>query len=377
MNVIDEELAKNNEHFWLEMTKQGTLRYCHEMLKLSLEFQKERPDVVGYYEHLESLDDKILSYMDMVNELHKQGRFYEIQAKDSPFPSDLHGYIHDNYSKGQRGSFQPNHLMCKLAVLRDEVNKLCYEFLIEYDIFETDVEIYFGIKAVSDSWNTTPHFQNKVLGDWRLVREMGAYDRDKHRFKMTNNGNNGTFWPFWWRLEMDCKESLVDAVQIIAKFYRDYKKSLKLNDAAHPRFNNVASEIVNSLVTEDDYNNLIKKIKKDFNDNISILFEQTLNKCVEEGLLEERYIEGKKYFCTKRVVKPLCIMRSFFDRQINKTFGDKRIPIGALSKVILDKHGRMINSSNWRKSIDQIWDNYEWAKEKISEWFPDTGEEEK
>ena len=383
MNITDEELANNNERFWLEMTKQGTLRYCHEMLKLSIEFQKKRRDVIGYYEHLESLDDKILSYMDMVNEFHKQGRFYEIQAKDSPFPSDLHGYIHDNYSEGKRGSFQANHLMCKLAVLRDEDNKFCYEFLIEYDIFETDVEIYFGVKAISDSWNTTPAFQNKVLGDWGIVREMGAYKRNKHRFKMTNNSNNGTFWPFWWRLGMDCKEELADSIQIIKKFYTDYKKYLELEDAIRPKFDRVSNEVLNSLTSEVDYIDLIKKIKEDYNENVSNSFEDVLNKCVEEGFLEEHNRTGKRYFCKVTKAKIICIIRKFFqlaslngekwqDSEHRENWFNRHTPINALSKVILDKNGNVINLSNWRKDTnDQLYEQYKQAQEILERWIPD------
>lgn len=372
--ITTDNITQNNEQFWLEMTKQSTLKYCHEMLKLSIEFQKVRNIDLDYQDHLKSIDDKILAYMDKAYECNKQQRWHEITPKDSPFPKDLYGCIHEKYiDNDDSGSFRPNHLMCKLAVLRDDVNKLHYEFLIEYNIFETDVEIYFGVKAVSDSWDTTPEFQQTVINQWKEVKGQGTYKRSEHRFKITNNGNNGTFWPFWWRMSMDCKEELLDSIQITKKFYNDYKKFLNLTDVIHPKFKIIERELANSLLSEKDYGDLIKQLSTDFGEEFIVAFNRVINQCVKKGIIKRYNGKGIKYFCNGPTIKIVCILRVFFQAAslYNSDWHNNRTPIEALSKVILDKHGRIINQANWRKHIEQLEDRYSDSIRFLKELFPD------
>lgn len=369
-NLEDESIIENNERFWLQMTKKGTLQYCHEMLKLSVDFQlKKKPDT-PYEEHLCSIDNQILEYMDYVVKCTHEKTWSSICAEASPFPYDLHAYIH---GKTPEGKFQPNHLMCKLAALRDEDNKLVYEFLIEYDIFETDVEIYFGVKAVSDSWVTTPTFQEHVLQQWEIVKEAGSYKRNLHRFKMTNNGNNGTFWPFWWRLGMDCKEELSDAIEIIRKFYNDYKKALLLDDIVSPRFDIIKDEVENSLRASKDYEDLLKCIKEDFNQKAMDYFETLIDCCIDAGFIRRNESVEKMFICMKSSAKIVCILKVFFYTMT--WIQDDRKPCGYtptsfLSKVFLDKKGRTIKKKTWQITENSALTSWDEAKKTLKAWFP-------
>lgn len=371
MKAETESMRERNEHFWLEMTKKSTLVFCHEMLKVSEVFQIKRPADVEYNTYLESIDNEILKFVDLLNEYDSKGRWDEISKDDSPFPSDLYGYIHEYNTDG--GWFQPKHLMCKLAGLRDEVNKINYEFLIEYDILSPDVEIYFGVKAISDDWESTDEFKNIVIEHWRLVHS-GRYKRHTHRFKMTNNVNHGTFWPFWWRIGLECKEELADALKYLETFYRDYKNILNLRDLWRPKFNRIAINVANSLLSNEDYDDLMSQIARDYNEETSRRFERLLNESLNAGLIIENNLNGKRFNCVGSTVKMVCIIRGFFTMTAfskKKEWEDKHTPIGQIEKIILDKTGRIINESYWRKNTDQMHDQWVSALNTLEVLFPD------
>ena len=96
MSTDYKELEELNSNFWLEMTKEGTLHYCHEMLKLSRDFANSRPDDRPFEEHIISLDESILNYMDKVHTYTHSKKLKKITEKDSPFPADLKGFIHEH-----------------------------------------------------------------------------------------------------------------------------------------------------------------------------------------------------------------------------------------------------------------------------------------
>lgn len=198
-----------NHKYWKEMTVKSTLNYCKEMLRLS----SNPYDVVSE----EDFDQRCETYVRKVIEYDR-----EKTLKDhldelyglSPFPDDIRGYIHE-YSSDR--IFQPKHLMCKLSYLR--VNGITFEFLLEYGILQSDVEIYYGIKAISDDVKTTEDFAAKVmsLSDcWfeyirSLTKVRGRTAGFCLRHKFTNNISDGTFWISWVRVES--KDTIGDAIR--------------------------------------------------------------------------------------------------------------------------------------------------------------------
>ena len=371
MQQETDDTIENNERFWLEMTKLGTLTYCREMLKLSPEFQNRRSSDTDYYAYLKSIDGPILKYVDLLNEYSRNDKWDKLTPKDSPFPSDIHGYIHE-YNEDS-GWFQPKHLMCKLAVLRDSINMIHYEFLIEYDILSPDVEIYFGVKAVSDNYESTDGFKNIVIEHWKKV-SSDKYKRYAHRFKLTNNVNHGTCWPFWWRMSIDCKEELVDAILRIKVFYQDYKKVLGLHDMFDPKFSMLELEVANSLLSKDDYDNLLAKIANDYDNDVSSRFEKLLQYCTDKNKIAlDR--NNMKYRCWGPTVEMLCILRQFFYLTTRFYKGskylEKHTPIEYLGKVVLDQHRRVIRGAYWRKPPDDMHPYWGDAEVLIQEIFPD------
>lgn len=204
------------------MTVRSTFDYCKEMLRLSGN-PYEKVSEEDLKRRCEIYVHKVIEYDRAKTISGHLDELYEL----SPFPSDIRGYLHEYTGEG---IFQPKHLMCKIATIR--VPDITFEFLVEYGILEADVEIYYGIKAISDDTETTEDFAAKVteLSDsWfdyikqykNLTR--GPYAGHYHRHKFTNNVHDGTFWISWVRMESEeDMETVVKDLQ--KKVYQGFKR---------------------------------------------------------------------------------------------------------------------------------------------------------
>lgn len=346
-----------NKRFWLQMTKESTIPYCLEMLKLDC---GHGPD-----NQSSAWASDISEYMDYVVEKTDAGVRDEISPEDSPFPKDLLGFIHDSLGIC---SFQPAHLMCKLGILRNEKEQLTYEFLIEYDIFHPDVEIYYGVKAISDSVETTPEFKNKVISDWKKVRAEKKYLSLAKKFKLTNNGDNGTFWPFWLRVNMDGKSPLGDAVKHLSMFYEDYRRFLHLNSVMPPRFSEVNDHILKCTHRPEDYDRLITVVGKRFGMEGRKLFENVFIKnCLERGYI---YNYGETTYCVTGIpnYKFTYLARLFF-MCLSYLYGEGQIPQKEMTKVFLGKKKTYLTASDWGKSENDMPEEWKQCEKEVREWL--------
>lgn len=312
--------------------------------------------------------------MDYLVKLTDEGKRYEATPDDSPVPVDLIGVIHEHTGQPM---FQSNHMMCKLAMLRDETASLTYEFLVEYDIFETDVEIYYGVKAVSDDLITTEEFKAHVLEDWEKVRRAKKYRKLAGKFKITNNGNYGTFWPFWIRLNINCKESLYDTVSILKVFYDDYAKVLKLKPFGTERFSLIYDNLMRWDETSDDYSKLLIKINDQFSAGSSRAFEKVfVEGCLKGGIIER--INDTRYKVSPSVptYKFVYLVRNFFyelyalmPSQYKKDRTKGLTPLKELTKVFLGKKKKPISDSDWKKSCNDLGEVWDECEASVKSWL--------
>ena len=209
------------------MTVRATLPYCREMLQLS-DNPNEKVSADEFDQRCEAYVRKMIEY--------DREKTLKVHLDDlcelSPFPEDIRGYLHEY---GGDGIFQPGHLMCKIATLR--CSDITFEFLVEYGIIETDVEIYYGIKAISDDTRTTEDFATRIIAlsdGWfghirSLANDFGSTARFCQRHKFTNNMHNGTFWISWVRMES--KDTAEDVIHDLQGIYKKFKSFLsKLQD---------------------------------------------------------------------------------------------------------------------------------------------------
>lgn len=150
-------------------------------------------------------------YIDKMMELTENGDIHEIQGE-------------------LRGKETPHHLMYKIPPLRCPENpEIFYEFLIEYDIYDSDVGIYYGVKCISPDGSNhdeaieiaTNHY-NEIRPKLCKIFNNIFIDKDfSNRFKMTNNANDNTYWPFWISLyeDEDIYKVGVLAINIIRATY--------------------------------------------------------------------------------------------------------------------------------------------------------------
>lgn len=243
-----------NEERWLDFTIKETLQYCVSMLELTgvKKTQEEiYPILNSYMRKVNNISNKYNSMMDTLNKevpekekrekkkelwQRKQKELEILFNKEMSVFEKLKSFIHE---EGKDPVFQPNHLMYKVARFRDEAHQTTYEFIFEYDIFEPHVEIYYGIKAISDFPHTEKDFlqfveqvadgfkdymingtdktpavdytiddeKNKPV-PLKADKRMKVYSK---RIKLTNNANDGTFWLVWVR--KDSRDSLATDVE--------------------------------------------------------------------------------------------------------------------------------------------------------------------
>lgn len=318
MTVISEKSERQrkidalNHKYWKEMTILSSESYCCEMLWLSAYYQKilqDDPDLDSFKEVLRKYLAKVIDY----NKLGVLGQKLDELEKESPFPDDLKGYLHEYHNHGKDRIFQPMHIMCKLATLRDDENETTYEFLIEYGLLESDVEIYYGIKAISDNPETTEefafrnHLQSKkwmkYLGD--KTKKTGSTAGLNKGHKFTNNVNDGTFWISWVRKESDA--SLHHVLNRLEKIYNNFKDFSKLVETTTTNGFSTAHFILDSESRRDEKEN---NDLKDNSNNDNII--KILNKACEFKVLIPK--NGRYEFITNNQKEVRLFLELLFNR---------------------------------------------------------------
>lgn len=373
-----------NEFFWFERVSKSTITYCNEFLKLTKG-------------HKNVTKDAIKDYMSLIiklrNECYSDDEINRISEAKSVFPKDIRGYL---CHEGNEPIFQPNHLMCKLATLRDEVNLINYEFLIEYDIFDPATEIYYGVKAVSDKPVSSNHFIECAEQRWGDVLGRNTKRKNKHkrgrksfyikyenRFKETDNGNNGTFWPFWIRYDAD-KESFVDIVTALKTIFKDFGKSLNKNLDYKGEFQNIENILKNNVCdNKDNYSTVSNKLFSAIRNNLMEESEKEFKEIVlpnleEKGLIIKRQEDGL-YQLVPSLIELATYMEVAFkemgkrrnkykdkDKNKNKKLIDT-LPITALQEFILNSGGNHTNANSWSNRLED--ERYKEIEKDVRNWF--------
>lgn len=267
-------MSKENLHqkYWKKMTVYSTYEYCRKMLTLSSDpYQKVSP---------KEFEEKCKNYVSKLIDYNNQGILVDkiSEIKDlSPFPNDICGVLYEHTTG--TGIFQPKHLMCKLGTLK--MDDIFVEFLIEYGILESDVEIYYGIKAIANEQMTSDAFAEKVFDiskEWfdymkESNKSSGYMGIDVNEHKFTNNINDGTFWISWVRMES--KTTMYNVVdKLHTRIYRhftkfldkkdiQYQEPLELSDKSKPLIDSKAERTLEYL----NKNNGAIRIPKDDKDS--------------------------------------------------------------------------------------------------------------
>ncbi len=258
-----------------------------------------------------------------------------------------------------RGSFlghnAPNHLMYKVDTLYSSDGHRAYEFLIEYDIYEPNVGIYYGCKGLTlGSCNHEDEIAifNK---EWEILRpEVCAVLNNtfpgkcfNHRFKLTNNANNNTYWPFWITLQED-EDILEVGMRAVILIRNVYKRFLDSNDPSVIERKEMPKPNIDADVaafTEATFAEFQKKfhiydkrnLNKELTDRNIELLNRFLKNAVSSGILSiNNYYEKAweaKTLDNSSFIRLIYILCQYIKPQRGN------IPWKEISNVILDCNG--------------------------------------
>lgn len=244
----DGDFKNLNQKLWFRKTLESTEIFCRDFFEII----EDEQDIPAWEDRIDH--SKLEAYLYRVVTLENDRRLKEMTEEEfaDVFPTPLLGRIHEYPTTVEPRPadfpvFEPKHLMYKLATIRDKLHGITYELLFEYGICEADVDIYYGIKAVSDKWNrdqksdkdaedflhNAEEFYEDIVKPI-LIDQRNTSRRSRRRFKTTNNVSNGTYWLFWVRVESDttikaAKEDLLDFYRKLTRKYRarDYVNEKK------------------------------------------------------------------------------------------------------------------------------------------------------
>ena len=286
---------------------------------------------------------------------------------------ELRGYIPDGVG-GTRVEL-PATLMYRIDTLRSDDGHRQYEFLIECDIDTPSTGIYYGCRGVTvDGFDHTREIEKYrkdreiILPEiCQILNNTFPLKDFSHRFKLTDNAQDGTYWLFWLTLneEEDVAKVGVTATTIMRNVFQRYLGGDKeLADYPMPC---KSFENERTCFTNDTYKAFLNSIKC-----IDMNKREDYQKSAEARAVVEQFINGAcnqrmlikdlNYECAFRVVAPLSdagfarTMYALFEHLYNQGLIQKgfklnessqtiQVPWKAICKVFLDKDGHAYQES--------------------------------
>lgn len=334
----------------------------------------------------------------------------------------LKGWIRDDSYLGIRAK---NHIEYKLGeplISRDGMR--AYEFLIEFDVNDPSIGIYYGVKGLILGGNSREQVEKLVkefygfpISEYNhsgelslgkdslqdiLARYLNATFPGKdfsQRFRFTDNNYNNTFWPFW--IAADPEEDIIcetaRAVSIIKRVYKerindgllelshpeckisnDLRKRLQplgevpteskeLQSGVMPPDNKIREEYIRSIrFTREAYEAILKKLKA-----WGEVFEQLISMLKDEKIIVESVLLEKGLVIGKRKKQEVARYLGKFWELYGKWSGeyDKKRPsnfFGDLTSIFIQLDIKPMNPETFRKSshIKKDEKDYEVINEK-------------
>jgi hypothetical protein len=315
----------------------------------------------------------------------------EFYLKKMETLDDVSDFIHDNtfYKDGNR-KLSSHHLMYKLPTLFSEDKHRGYEFLIEYDVLDPSVGIYYGCRVfvmngildkeltmIDEEWKSIQGVITQFLNNSFPGKDF------THRFKVTDNANDGNYWPFWISLyeDEDIKEVAVTAVRIIRRIYETYvlNRSCPIPNKEH------TEKLIEpcSAFTVSAYNRVLEYIgdvscsfkRNTFVEGIQ-LFEDFIAKGTKKGYFVQNTLYDNAWEVQLDVKEFALLIDAFWkklERCLNETQNISRfksVKWDIVNLIFLNKQGKYMNANVLSKSITKkriFIDDENSAKQRLSE----------
>lgn len=250
-----------------------------------------------------------------------------------------------------------------------------YDFMIEYDLREPNVGIYYGCRCVSE-WESEHPFDldialanrhwNEVRGEVIRVLKATFPDKDfsQEIYDDTDNANDFTYWPFWLRLQPadDIKEIGVGALRLVRNVYADYL-NLPTTDKRSQDLSYIYQR-VKTRFTYKNYSNLIKRVAsavKTDEDTASEFLKNFIAVCEKKGwLYKDPTLECAYRFksCFELNQSSGCAFliysfMKYLNEKIKKSIEYPNIPWESWSEFILSDKGKPWTSNALRTRISK------------------------
>lgn len=272
--------------------------------------------------------------------------------------------------------YAPNHIMYKMETVKSEDKHRAYEFLIEYNIFEPTVGIYYGCKGLIKNGTLDEEINifNKEWGKCKdeVIKILNNTFPDKdftHRIKPTNNANDNTYWLFWITLYED--EDIIEvgarATRIIRSVFSKKIFGHKYLPAQTKEYPETIKEIkgrleelqkmntTNTAFTDKAYLKLLSKI---IDDEGVQLFKKIINRMIENRYLNEVDIYEKAYSIQMNIVDFSFLLVQIF-KKMSRPPKTNKVPWEDISNVFLDKDNNRFKKDSLKATRSGTWKNPE------------------
>lgn len=204
-----------------------------------------------------------------------------------------------------------------------------------------------------------------------------------HRFKMTNNAHNGTYWPFWITLyeDEDIKEVGLRATKIIRSVYERMFKGERptINEEPKPKYtkslaltaftNKAYDDLVASIAEKHDKKgkNTAKYISK-----VDEILQNFIEGAKSYGIIKEVFLYEKAWAVMLPAVNFTCLLKALLDFISKDKYYEIAIPWQNICRVFMDKGQKPWSNDTLKNSYQKVVKSkakLEEAKSIIKQWL--------
>ena len=240
------------------------------------------------------------------------------------------------------GEKDPRYLMYKIGSMTSGEKSRKYEFLIEYDTYLPSQGIYFGCKSITLPGGDHKEEILKADRDWMEIKDLAArrlnnvfVNKDfSSRFKVTDNANNNTYWPFWISLHED-----EDVWNVGVRALDIIRQAFKGVSGDNWEFDISSGE---KIYYKDDCNSTETAFTDKAFEMLQTNIKRNVKQCLTKNLRgrDDLFLDRFLYFLEKATEKGFLIRNYGYEKawQLNERFKDTDFT--AFSKVLFNFIGQ-------------------------------------
>lgn len=246
-----------------------------------------------------------------------------------------------------------------------------YDFMIEFGMKHPSIGIYYGVRSVAE-WGSDPLEAIRISDiQWEEVRlevteVLNATFPDLDfslKFKLTDNADSLTYWPFWLSLESgeDIRDVAVRALMLIRN---TYARHFNIRADSFPEIlSQTREEDTRTRFTTVAYNKLQQRLAHNLKVEVSSvrsLFDKFIEKAIEKGWVERdlrlEYAFRFNTFCGLSQTSGCAIMLTGLMECLNTLMlrqhnSKAYVPWEAFSGILLNSEGHIITSEALKTKI--------------------------